>query len=371
VGDVRDSKGEDAKAMRGFDDQTSRLYQRVVGLRGMNSASPARSLPDGESPSLSGVLLSTGNIVPGKVGGDAAFTNPNPVWDEPIRLAFVGEFTTPYIILMGDTKCWVQTSGAPVAKTPGTPFTTSSPPMWDGFTMLHDGAPVAVVNNRGVNRPHYWDGDAGVFLPLSSAPSMRCCVGYLGRLVGGSVTPASDELLNRLQFSLYGDITTWSGATAGDHDLVDEGDRILRLALLRGHQLLILRQETTYIGYPTTVPGDPIATQFLSNWGIFARQSLQPIGNSYIFMGGDDIYIADATAVVPVGWKIRRHLFRDATPSTLDQAWSFTDKRAKNYYLVVAMSDGTQMAWIYNWEEQAWTQQDLTGYTMLGTWRKD
>jgi len=93
VGDVRDSKGEDAKAMRGFDDQTSRLYQRVVGLRGMNSASPARSLPDGESPSLSGVLLSTGNIVPGKVGGDAAFTNPNPVWDEPIRLAFVGEFT--------------------------------------------------------------------------------------------------------------------------------------------------------------------------------------------------------------------------------------------------------------------------------------
>jgi len=62
--------------MHGLDQRTGRLYQRVVGMKGMNTASPARSLPDGESPNLSGALLSTGNIVPGKVKGAAAFTSP-------------------------------------------------------------------------------------------------------------------------------------------------------------------------------------------------------------------------------------------------------------------------------------------------------
>lgn len=355
--------------MRGFDEQTGRFFQKVVGLRGMDSASPARSLPDGDSPNLKGVLSITGHIVPGKVAGDAAF--PDAVIDEPIRLAFVYETGTPYLVLMGATKCWVQLSGAPVAKTPSTPFAGTAPILWEGFTMLHSGAPVAVVNNNGINLPHYWNGGGGLFLILSSAPLMRCCVGYLGRLVGGSVTPNGTELLNRLQFSDYGDITAWTGPTSGDHDLVDEGDRILRLALLRGRQLLILRQDTTYIGYPTLDPGDPIATQILAQRGIYARMSLQRLENSYIFMGKEDIYICDATQVMPVGWKIRKELFRDATPSTLAQAWSFVDKRAKHYYLVVAMSDDTTMAWIYNWEAQAWTRQDLTGYTMLATWRKD
>jgi len=415
----------------------------------MNAAAPSRSLPDGESPGIYGALLSTGSIVPAKVKGDAAFTSPP--FDEPIRLAFVGEFDTPIIILMGGTKCWVQSSGAPTAKTPAAPFAGTAPIMWDGFTMLSNGLPVAVVNNRGVNLPHYLDvsertlgydtgddgtgdipdvgdtvtgdnGSVGVimaititgtfaggnaegtltlractgdwvnnevltfedgetaiadgvsaarpFILLANAPNMRCSIGYLGRLVGGSVTPGDTEYINRLQFSDEGDITAWSGATSGYLDMKDRGDRILRMGLLRGHQLLILRQETTYIGYPTLIPGNPIAVQHLAQRGIFARQSLQGLENAYIFMGKGDIYLADATGVVPIGWKIRKPLFRDATPSTLDRAWSFTDKRAKNYYLVVAVSGGA-VAWIYNWEEKAWTWQDLKGYTMLATWRKD
>jgi len=336
----------------------------------MNAASPSRSLPDGESPGIYGALLSTGSIVPAKVKGDAAFTSPP--FTEPIRLAFVGEFDAPIIILMGTQKCWVQSSGAPTPKTPDPVFSgvAGAFRMWDGFTMLHSGAPVAVVNNRGADRPHYWDGGDGVFLPLSDAPTMRCCIGYLGRLVGGSVTPGETELINRLQWSTEGNITVYAGTTSGYLDMKDRGDRILRMGLLRGHQLLILRQETTYIGYPTLIPGNPIATSHLAQRGIFARQSLQELENAYIFMGKDDIYLADATGVVPIGWKIRKPLFRDATPSTLDRAWSFTDKRAKNYYLVVAVSGGA-VAWIYNWEEKAWTWQDLSGYTTLATWRKD
>lgn len=356
--------------MRGFDEQSGRLYQRVVGLKGMNTAAAPRGLTEGESRYAKNVRLSTGNVLPGKIAGAAAFAN-NPADEDPTHM-FVYDLDTPWLIIMGVTKCWVQQTGNPAAKTPSTPFSSSTPAQWEGLTMLDSsGEPVVVVNNHGRNDPHYWDGGAGVFLPITAAPTMRCMVAYLGRLVGGDVTPASTEYLNRLQFSDYGDLTAWAGATSGDTDLTDAGDRIIRMARARGHQLLILREKSTYVGFPTLDPGDPIATQHLAQRGIFAYMSLQELENEFIFLGEDDVYLCDMVSVKRIGWKIRRTLFADADPSKLYLAWSYLDERAKDYYLIVEMSDGTQLAWIYNYEARDWSIQDLTGYTSLVTWRKD
>jgi len=236
--------------------------------------------------------------------------------------------------------------------------------------MLTGGAPVVVVNNNGTDKPHYWDGGAGLFLVLTNSVQQRASVGYLGRLFGGNVYDGS-WLLNRIQWSDDGDITAWSGATSGSLDLKDEGDPIYRLGILPNHIGVAYRWESVYLLVPTGDPYDPIGHQFLEARGMLAANSLQSIGHAHIFLGHDDIYLCTVSGLQPVGLKVREDLFKDADPAKLSLAWSFLDKREKDYYLVIEMSDSTQRAFIYNYEQGTWTQQDLTGYTCLATWRED
>jgi len=64
-------------------------------------------------------------------------------------------------------------------------------------------------------------------------------------------------------------------------------------------------------------------------------------------------------------------LFRDADEAKLEYAWSFLDRRTKEYYLMTEMKDATLRAWIFNYEDRQWATQDVTGYTALSIWRED
>lgn len=316
------------------------------------------------------VLLRTGEVVPSKASSGTAvydFTAGGGGSDEEIRHAFVYNATDRWLIMLADTEVWVDKALAKADKTPTPAFTTATYNQWQGFTMLSSGAPVAVVNNSGIDKVHYWNGGAGDFLILTNSHKMRCCIGFMGCLYGGNVHDVS-WLLNRLEWSDEGDITAWSGATSGWMDLKDEGDQIMRLGRIWGNTMLIFRDRSVYLGLATADPYFPLAVQFLSGRGVLSASSVHRLEREYMYLGDDDVYMCDATGARSVGVKVRKDLFRLADPAKLQYAWSFVDKREKDYYLVTDMLDGTRQAWIYNYEEGTWTRQDLTGYTALVTW---
>jgi len=421
-----------------YDEKTGRIIQRVVGMQGMNTLAPRRSLQEGEATYTDGVRVRSGKVVPGKEStGTEAFETFAP--GQNILHMFEAQFETPELVILGSTKCWMQSSGNPVERTPAAPFTGDATALWHGHTMMTEGFPVVVVNNSGVDLPHYYDpaqrtlaydtGDDGTgdipdvgdtvtggngsvgiitaisidsgsfaggdaagtltlkqcsgdwvnnesltfedgetalaadasarraFLPLSNAPNMRAMIGWLGCLFGGDVLPGNNWLNNRIQWSDYQDIT--------------EGDPIRRFGLFRGNIMAVLRRDTVYIAYPTGDPGDPITCQPFARRGILAPNSLQMLEEEYLFLGDDDIYMLSTRALERVGGRVRTDLFRDADESNLQYAWSFLDKRTKEYYLLTVMEDATLRAWIYNYEDGQWASQDLTGYTSLAIWRED
>ena len=334
---------------------------------GQNSLQPSRQLQPGEATYTLNVRVRSGKVVPCKVIAAEAFgTQPT----ENIRHFLTYQLTDPYLVMLGTQKVWVQQSGAPVDKSP-TPAFSSSTTLWHGFTMLHNGAPVVIVNNRGIDVPHYWDGGAGVFIVVPNAPNARAYTGYLGRLFGGNVDVTGTWYPNRFKWSVDGDITDWTGAGSGWYDLKDEGDPIQTFALLRGNINFVLRRNSIYVLTPTADPDDPVGDQPFARRGIVAPNSLQVLEQEFLFLGDDDIYLCSTSGLSRVGSRVRLDLFGGALESDLANSWSFLDKRTKEYYLVTKMDDATYRGWIYNYEDNTWATQVLTGYTALGAWRKD
>lgn len=356
--------------MFGVDQQRGRLFYRSVGLRGgWNPAAPLRSLSEGESPYTYGLLTRTGHLVPAKAAKTEAFS-----LGEPILAGVLFPGTVSYLVLLGTTRCWAKGLIAPVEKTPTPPFTETSNPLWHGCAMMSSMTNVVVVNNSGVDKPHYWDGGSGKFVTLADAPKAKSVLGWLGRLFCGGVYDSENEVwfLNRLQWSEEGDITSWPlTGTSGFEDLADEGDLIQRLSRSQGNYLRVLRNASAWAALPTTDPYSPFTLEYIGNRGILAPNSLQRLTkDTDIFLGADDIYMLGAT-LEPVGWKIRRELFGRADGTRLQYAWSFVDPLSSEYYLVVDLKDGTRRAYILNWQELTWMQQDLTGYTCLLSWYED
>lgn len=358
--------------MYSYNDKENRLIFLTESLGGgLNTARSSRRLSDSESPSMESVLIRTDRVVPSKEAAGSAVYDV----DENIHHAFQFRATNiTWLIMCQDTKIEVDSTGTAVDKTPSSPFTTNTLPQWQGYSMLNGATPVAVINKLGFDKPHYWDGGAGDFLPLSSAPKVYTIVPYLGCLYTGFVYTSGEWWQSRIQWSDQLDITAWGGATSGYLDLTDVGDAIVRLAVLPGHILMALRQHSVWLCPPTGNPEDPIGSQHLANSGIWAPNSLQPLVRAqdqifdYIYLGFDDFYMVNQGGAIGFADKIREQFFLDTEPEKLELAWSFIDKRTKDYYLVADLKDGTKRAYIYNYEEKTWAQQDMTGYTCLVSW---
>jgi len=346
--------------------------RRVVGFPlGLNLAAPPRLQPEtgglqeGESPYMKNVLTRSGHIVPGRVITQDVWT-----FGETIRYAFIFKQDYVYwLITPGTTKCWVYNATAPVEKTPTPAFTNAPNIIWDGVQMINGFTPVCVITNR-VDKPHYWAGGSGAFTILSNAYIARTIAGWQDRLFEGGVYDTSAWFANRIRWSKVGDITNYSDPSAGFMDLKDEGDPIERLRKIQSNMLLVLRRGSSYLGVPQNDYLNPVGFQRIHNFGIWAPATLQELvrGASWMFLSDDDIYRVDGTNFKDVGRKIRRELFRTVSATDLPYAWAWVDQREKEYYLVTKMADGTTRAWIYNFAEDTWTIQDLTGTQYIVTW---
>lgn len=354
----------------GIDQQTGRLYYRAEALAGgMNLAIPKRKLSDIEASRMFNVLTRFGKVVPGSQKNVTKWTT-----SEDIYLQFIYEtVAAQQYILMGTTKCWVFASAALTEKTPAAPFTNVQP-LWKGDTLLHNSAPVVVVTNFGNDYPHYYDGGAGLFIPLTNAPKARTFCGHLGRIFVGNVYDATAVAWrpNRIQWSAFTNLTYWDYATyfsAGYEDLNDSLDHIYNLMVAKNGVLVVFRRNSVWLCYPNTLAEKPITGYPNNDHGIIAPNSLQRAGDLFFYLGDDDIYqfTVDGGSV-GIGARIRDELFATYSPANVLYAWSFHDFLNKEYYLVLKQADATYRSYIYNYEQQSWTMQNFENYISLGVW---
>jgi len=354
--------------MEGFDQETARLYYRSYSLPGgMNQASPKPNVPPEAATEMSGCLTALGHVIPG-------FKQSTEMWaghvSEIPRYIFTYFGYTETLVLLCNTKAYIVTTADAVDKTPATPFTTQTYSIWRGQTLLHANTPVAVVNNYGINVPHYYDGGSGLFVPVTGAPQCKAFCGWVGRMLTANIYVSGVWYVNRLQWSTINNILDWPlTGSSGFLDLADDSDAILRLEMTSGNIVIILRRKSIHLGIPNALVTNPIGTQFLSARGLRAPNSVQKEGNNLYYMGDSDIYrIAGTAEPESIGMAIRTNLFKLADPATLSYVWSFLDNVNKLYYLVVRLLDTTWRAWIFNFEQNSWSMQDFTGISSVGEW---
>ena len=359
---------------QGLDEQTGRLYYRANTLaKGMNLALSKRTLTEIESSSMYNVLSRFGMIIPSSQKSVLKWT-----LTEDIYYQFIYDIVASQkYVMMGTTKCWVYTSTSPTEKTPATPFTNSAP-IWKGATLMHNSLPVAVVTNFGNDYPHYYDGGAGLFVPLTNAPKARTFCGYLRRMFVGNVYDAGGSVWkpNRIQWTGFTDLTHWDYATypsAGYLDLDDNLDPIYDIEITSGNVLVVFRRKSVYVCYPGTLAENPIYEQYNNNHGLFAPNTVQRVGDAFYYWGEDDVYrFTTDGGSVSIGAKVRNEILSLYNPTYVLHAWSFIDILNKEYYLIIRVADVNQnpvyRAFVYNYEQDSWSAQDFENYLSLGVW---
>jgi len=355
--------------VQGHNPQTGRFFYLTDAIPGgMNVAQPLRTLTDGEASYILGCLSSYGHLLPGFEASTQQYA-PAGAWagfTQNIRHMFRYYGATDTLVLLGNTKIWVQTTGVPIEKTPAIALTTTT--RWKGRTLVDANLPVAVINNYGLDVPHYWGGGSGLFIPIPNAPKTKAFCGWLGRMLNGNVYDTA-WYMNRLWWSGINDLTDYTSLSSGYLDLEGESDAILNLEVTTGNVVLIFRRKSIYLGVPISFVENPIGSQYLSSYGLLAPDSVQRAGVDFFYLGDSDVYaISQYDAPVSIGVKVRKEIFALADPAHISEAWSFLDSMNKLYYLIITLKDATTRAWIFNFEQKSWTTQNFTGIFSLGTW---
>ena len=359
---------------QGFDQQTGRLYYRASALaRGMNLALSKRALSEIESSGMFNVLSRFGKIIPSSQKSILKWTLGEDIYSQ-----FIYDTVSALkYVMMGTTRCWVYTATTPTEKTPATPFTNATP-IWKGATLIHNGSPVAVVTNFGNDYPHYYDGGAGLFVPLTNAPKARTFCGHLNRMFVGNVYDADLSVWrpNRIRWSTFTDLTHWDYATylsAGYLDLNDTLDHIYNIDKTSGNVLVVFRRKSIWVCYASTLAENPIYEVYSNSHGIFAPNTVQHEGDTFYYWGEDDVYkfTVDGGSV-SIGSRVRDSILASYNPAYVLYAWSFIDILNKEYYLIIRVADVNQnpvyRAYIYNYEQESWSAQDFENYLSLGVW---
>ena len=335
------------------DEGRARALYTTSFHRGLNLFYPVDALQDGMISGGMNFVVKRGVVIP--AGGSQEVVTSS---EESIDALFYFEQD---LILLTPSKAFKFKRGTLTEITPSGGF-EETPSGWTATVGLDQGTPHLVLNSYGENPLYYWNTTFAALTKVPNAPLAKTCLGYRGRLLLGNVYSSSETewLPYRLQWSAINDLTTWESGTAGFYDFIESTDEVLAFISLPEDVLLVLRSESLWVGYPTGDAYDPLSLRLLARIGLATARSVQSFGAGGVFLGVDDVYM-----VTPEGPKAVGAPVRDQILSGIEEAvvWSFIDVKEKLYYLVV-----DDIAWIYNYEEDAWSRQEMENITCLGVW---
>jgi hypothetical protein len=215
------------------------------------------------------------------------------------------------------------------------------------------------VASNGIDNPIYWTG-TGNFADLGGSPNKGKIIFNFNHhlliincIVSGSAAP------QRIDWSDLGKPEVWTGGASGNNNLASTSDFIVGVSFLRS-QLAILKEVSislcTYVGgvNPFEFEENKIKTI-----GCSARGSIQPMGDTIMFLGWDDIYVFDGFTTRGIGGKVRNAIMNSINPAKLAAIHSHIIEELGLYILFVPTvgEDYCTKAWVYDYTNDVWFGQ--------------
>lgn len=139
----------------------------------------------------------------------------------------------------------------------------------------------------------------------------------------------------------------------------------------RGDMLGIIKEDSIWICWAT---GDSDIFDFkrkVSGQGSSAPKTIQVINGNIVFLGRDDVYIFDGSALSPLGVsfndvkssKVRSELVEQINYAQIGRAFAIVREQEKEYWIVIPTS-GTypDTAFVFNYELGTWTKYVFGDY---------
>jgi hypothetical protein len=186
---------------------------------------------------------------------------------------------------------------------------------------------------------------------------------FINRLFAGFAIENSNNLPQRVRWSVNGNHRDFSGTGSGSADLIDTPDEITRIKVL-SNVLVVYKQRSIFFGSPTLIVDRPI--QFLPRFvgvGLIAPFSLADFRDFHIILTQDGIYRLSLSEFERIDKAVSMYkdIMRRINYKFINKVFGFADRLENKYYLCVPIGSSSEnnLIYVYNLQRNTWTKYDF------------
>jgi len=347
------------------------FYQIAAPDAGLNKEHPPSMLQERETPRCTNVRFRGGEVFKRRGYATVGATSVAASWPIASNPTLVYD----YRLQSGTQKAMIATPSALYAYGSGV-----WSPIKTGLGGGADGYHSACVANdtwmytNGVDHIQKWTGSGmasdlagGSDYQLQDHHVARAVVNYADRLLLLGTTESGLFVPQRVRWSEFGKIEEFAEAEGGGYaDLEDDPGGIIAGQLLGDWVILYKAQSIirgAYVGGAVPL----VFNTIIPNTGCPAPRTIQDLGNAHVFMGEDDIYLLNGSAIDPIGHRVRDDIFNNVARANFPICFSVLNRDEHTYMLYVPHGGDTiNRAYIWDYQQDKWSQDSVSGITAAG-----
>lgn len=310
------------------------------GTGGMNRAVPADALRPDQAYTLKNFRVGLGDLRPafGEEEIGSARATPEPItyvglYKEVKGLTYLIRIDED-VLQYWDGSTWSEVTGT---LSGGEDDRVRGAMVLDQFVFIN-----------GNDEIQTWDGTSSTYSDLTAdefrPKEPRYLAAYADRLVVADMLDSdSNRSTQRLEWSVSGDITDYTGTGSGGVTLHDgqtnaPADDIMGLAT-QGEFLIVLRRNSIWQGFRTGQAALPIEFKsVVQGFGVAASGSVADVDSTGVmYLGKDNVYLYHPRAPrpIPVGLPIRDRLFEVLDRTKMERVFAAYVPEVQEYWLFV------------------------------------
>lgn len=220
------------------------------------------------------------------------------------------------------------------------------------------------VYTNGLNHVQKWTGTGnasdlggGTDYQTPAYHLCRAVAAYSDRLLLLGTNEDGESHPYRIRWGELGKLEEWNINEGGGYADLTEDPTGLQGAELLGDWLAIYGGQSIWLGQ--YVGGAAIFTfpRVIPNMGCRAPRTIADIGNEHIFLGEDDVYRFNGTALTPIGARVRKELIQGVSRGHKIRCFAVlnTDEHLYRLYVPYANASGAiTRCYVYNYQDDTW-----------------
>lgn len=167
----------------------------------------------------------------------------------------------------------------------------------------------------------------------------------------------------RVRRPVAGDHTDWAGVGAGFTD-VNEFPYHIRNIRKIGTRVAVYTEKAIIIGTRTGDASRPLVFEpIVTESGLYAPHTLRGRKNLHMYLGTDDVYEFNGSAVLGVSAPVQYDIYQSLNAASADRMFGEVLNDTQEYLLFLCTGAATtpDRVWVYNWGRQIWYPWDVDG----------